>query len=300
MRRRRWRIKRAMTTLILVSIALGGVALFPPSAWRDVEDTVRRQAGSVENMIRPAAQRTVDWLDRQTWAARDWFTGLDRVAAATEPSDEKSIRIGRGPATLSGSARVVDGDTLAMDGVRVRLHGIDAPESSQSCRTGGRSWPCGREATRALARLIANRPVACEEQDRDRYGRVVAVCNVAGLDVNAWMVAEGWALAYRRYSRAYVAQESRARAARRGVWGGEIVAPWEWRKGKRLEGARPAAQRDTGRCNIKGNIGTNGARIYHVPGGRYYEQTRIDTSKGERWFCTESEARGSGWRRSRQ
>ena len=89
-----------------------------------------------------------------------------------------------------------------------------------------------------------------------------------GGDLNAWMVTEGWAFAYRRYSLDYVDEESRARAAKRGVWRGEVVAPWEWRKGVRLGGSRSTTRQESERCNIKGNIGKNGARIYHVPGGR--------------------------------
>ena len=97
-----------------------------------------------------------------------------------------------------------------------------------------------------------------------------------------------------------MATEKRARAAKRGVWRGELVPPWDWRRGKRLAGARTVRPKGAGRCNVKGNIGRSGKRIYHVPGGRYYDRTRIDTSRGERWFCTESEARAAGWRRSRQ
>ncbi len=138
-------------------------------------------------------------------------------------------------ATLSGSARVVDGDTLDVGGTRVRLHGIDAPESGQRCRSAGQAWACGREASRALAAFIGSRAVACHERDRDRYGRVVAVCRLDGRNMNAWMVAQGWALAYRRYSLDYVQAEAAARAARRGVWRGEVVAPWDWRRGTRLE-----------------------------------------------------------------
>ena len=84
------------------------------------------------------------------------------------------------------------------------------------------------------------------------------------------------------------------------MWRGDVVPPWDWRRGERLAGTRATTQPDSERCSIKGNIGKNGTRIYHVPGGRYYEQTRINTSKGERWFCTESDARAAGWRRSRQ
>ena len=133
-----------------------------------------------------------------------------------------------------------------------------------SLRPGTRLWSCGRDAARALARRIGSRVVACEERDRDRYGRIVAVCRVAGKDVNAWMAAEGWAFAYRRYSMRYVGEEAAAKAARRGTWRGDVVAPWAWRRGERLTGARtvaqpaasrPAAEQRSGRCAIKGNIG---------------------------------------------
>ena len=103
----------------------------------------------------------------------------------------------------------------------------------------------------------------------------------------------------------YVPEEAAAKTARRGIWRGDVVAPREWRRDERLAVAqpaasRPAAQKERGRCAIKGNISKSGKRIYHVPGGRFYGQTRINTSKGERWFCTEGAARAAGWRRSRQ
>jgi endonuclease YncB( thermonuclease family) len=207
-------------------------------------------------------------------------------------------------ADVSGPAAVIDGDTIEVGGNRIRLHGIDAPESAQDCLAGGRLWRCGRHATRALRGRMADRSVACEEWDRDRYGRVVAVCRLGGTDLNAWMVSEGWALAYRRYSRKYVAEEALAKAARRGLWRGEFVAPWNWRAGQRLQPVRRGARSDTGRnrggCRIKGNISRAGARVYHVPGGRYYERTKINPSRGERWFCSEAEARSAGWRQSRR
>ena len=226
----------------------------------------------------------------------------DRTASRTDPREKFR-------SDLSGRARVIDGDTIELGTARVRLFGIDAPESAQSCLARGQRWPCGGEATRALAKRIGSRAVMCEERDRDRYGRIVAVCRVEGEDVNAWMAARGWAFAYRKYSTSYVAEEAAARAAQRGIWQGDVVAPWDWRRGERLAGGRtaahpavqrPAAQQKKGRCAIKGNISKSGTRIYHVPTGRFYDQTRINTSKGERWFCTEGEARAAGWRRSRQ
>ena len=220
-------------------------------------------------------------------------------------------------AEVSGQARVVDGDSLEIGGARIRLFGIDAPERGQSCQAGGDLWICGGLARVRLEERISGRAVVCEEKDRDRYGRIVAVCRAGGEDLNAWMVSEGWALAYRRYSEAYVDEEAEAKAARLGVWRGEFVPPWDWRRGKRLplvsgDTRRNAGQamapnrtaprvrsRISGGCRIKGNISRNG-RIYHVPGGYYYERTRIDMSKGERWFCSEAEARVAGWRRSRR
>jgi len=131
----------------------------------------------------------------------------------------------------------------------------------------------------------------------------VALCRAAGSDLGAWLVSQGWALAYRRYSDAYAREEASARAARKGLWRGGFVAPWDWLTGVRLPSTcRPAVPKEdpAQACLIKGNIARDGERIYHVPGGQYYERTRIDPAKGERWFCTEAEARAAGWRRSRR
>lgn len=199
-----------------------------------------------------------------------------------------------------GVATVVDGDTLNLHGTRIRLHGIDAPESAQLCLdAGGQRWRCGQRAAMALADRIGRAPVRCRRTDTDRYSRMIAVCFRGEEDLNAWMVAEGWAVAYRRYSRDYVSQEDAARAARAGIWAGSFVMPWDWRRGQRVVPPATTQARPEG-CDIKGNINARGQRIYHVPGGRWYDQTRINESRGQRWFCSEEEARAAGWRRSRQ
>lgn len=207
-------------------------------------------------------------------------------------------------ADVSGWAEAIDGDTIVVAGTRIRLFGIDAPERLQGCRAGGELWLCGGLAKLRLEERLSGHTVVCEERDRDRHGRIVAVCRAGGEDLNAWMVSEGLALAYRRYSEAYVDEEAGAKAARVGVWRGEFVPPWDWRGGKRLPEAdrdKRNAPRAGSDCLIKGNISRyGGQRIYHVPGGFYYPQTRIDPSKGERWFCSEAEARAAGWRRSRR
>ena len=131
---------------------------------------------------------------------------------------------------VEGPARVIDGDTLEVAGERHRLRGIDAPEKGQTCLTveGGR-WCCGLAAAEALARRIGGRSVSCRSGTRDRYRRRLSVCFAGRLNLNAWMVRHGWALAYRAYSRDYLAEESAARAERLGLWSGRFVAPWAWR-----------------------------------------------------------------------
>ena len=136
--------------------------------------------------------------------------------------------------TLTGVASVVDGDTLEIHGERIRLHGIDAPESAQRChRPDGAPWRCGQKAAFALADRIDRQTVRCQGKERDRYGRLVAVCYHQGKDLNAWMVRRGWALAYRRYSHDYVGQERKAKARQAGIWAGRFVPPWEWRSRRR-------------------------------------------------------------------
>ena len=90
---------------------------------------------------------------------------------------------------MTGQASVTDGDTIEVHGQRIRLHGIDAPQSGQHCYIGGKRWRCGKDAVNVLADLIDRRPVTCQERDRDRYGRVVAVCRVAGEDLGGRMRA---------------------------------------------------------------------------------------------------------------
>ena len=142
---------------------------------------------------------------------------------------------GPGTAAPAGRVRVIDGDTVDIDGVRWRLHGIDAPESGQSCRAWGRTWDCGTAATEALMSRAAG--MSCSGSETDQYGRSIGVCSSGGIDLNAWLVANGLALAYRQYSEDYTDEEDEARANRRGMHRGEHVAPWNWRRGEQLGGS---------------------------------------------------------------
>lgn len=210
--------------------------------------------------------------------------------------------------TIVGRASVIDGDTLEIRGTRIRFHGVDAPESAQTCQSpDGKAYRCGQQAALALSDKIGTANVSCEQRDIDRYKRIVAVCSASGEDLNAWLVGQGYALAYRQYGTDYVPQENEAKRAKRGIWAGTFTPPWDWRKGSREEStstasapAAPAKPTAGGTdCRIKGNISAKGERIYHVPGSRHYERTVLNEAAGERWFCSESEAIAAGWRAPR-
>jgi endonuclease YncB( thermonuclease family) len=232
------------------------------------------------------------------------------------------------PPVLAGRVtEVTDGDTihvaLASGPIIVRLHAIDTPERAQ---------PWGRQATAALKRRLRHgTQVTLQPITQDQYDRLVAVVYLDDENINAWMVQQGHAWAYRQYldDAQYCAWEQQARTAGSGLWSlpsTNRIAPWEFRQAERehtqiimgttveTEKACVAAMNNrgpvtntapldqpqpNGPCRIKGNINDQGDRIYHVPGSDAYERTGISTSRGERWFCTEEEARKAGWRAPR-
>lgn len=198
---------------------------------------------------------------------------------------------------FGGAARIVDGDTLDVGGVRVRLHGLDAPELGQICiAPDGTAWDCGAWVADKVRARIGDRHVTCDTVDTDRYGRTVARCRIAGQDLGRQLVRDGLALAYRRYSKAYLRDEAAARRAGLGLHAHRMTRPAEHRRAQVSSRSGPAASG----CAIKGNIGRTGTRIYHMPGQAFYDRTVISASAGERWFCTETEARAAGWRRARR
>ncbi|MEO8242735.1 MAG: thermonuclease family protein [bacterium] len=190
-------------------------------------------------------------------------------------------------AAASAETRIVDGDTLDVDGIRIRLNGIDAPEFGQDCG----NWQCGKAALAELVELVGNVTPACKPLGEDGYGRIIATCVVGGRDIGKEMARQGLAWAFVKYSDVYMPEEALARASGLGIWGYDSLPAWDYRA-KKWESALQAAP--TG-CPIKGNISGNG-KIYHAPWSPWYAKTRIDTSKGERWFCSEAEAVAAGWR----
>jgi endonuclease YncB( thermonuclease family) len=134
--------------------------------------------------------------------------------------------------TITGSAYAKDGDTLQINAESVRLYGIDAPEKKQTCEESGRTSPCGKKAAEMLGEIIKGEIITCTRKPgSDRYGRMLARCVTAGgKDIGGAMVSAGYALAYTKYSGDYVAIESEARKAKRGLWHENFVASWKWRQ----------------------------------------------------------------------
>lgn len=201
-----------------------------------------------------------------------------------------------GDAPLVGQATMVDGDTLQLNGQRVRIYGIDAFEADQQCPTvSGGTRRCGADASHRMTELLAEGPVICIRRDTDAYGRIVAVCRVGPTDIGAVMVREGLAVAFTRYATDYIADEEYARTSRAGAWNAEFQRPEDYRAGG--AGNIATAQRtvSVGGCDIRGNINREGQRIYHLPTDPYWARTRPEAT-----FCSEDEARAAGFRRAGQ
>lgn len=157
----------------------------------------------------------------------------------------------KGPAILTGQASVIDGDTIEIHGERIRLEGIDAPESGQRCYSASdKLYRCGANAANALDAWIGSATVTCHIDGQDRYKRLLGTCEVRGESMQSWMVENGHALAYRQYSTQYVSAEHRAAAAKAGIWQGRFVNPADWRKGMRMKGENPTKAMREGRIGV--------------------------------------------------
>ena len=142
---------------------------------------------------------------------------------------------------ISGIAKVIDGDTLRIDKKKIRLFGIDAPEKKQQCRrsslsisflTFGKDYPCGQISADRLRKKINDKLVICKYSSKDRYKRFIAECFLNKTNINAWMVQTGHAVAYKKYSKKFIAQEIFAKKEKLGLWSGTFEMPWNWRKNR--------------------------------------------------------------------
>ena len=132
---------------------------------------------------------------------------------------------------IYGLPIITDGDTIKILNNKIRLHGIDAPEKKQKCTKNKKKYNCGEVATKALTKKIGKKLVKClTQKNKDKYNRFIGICFVEQEDLNKWMVRNGHAVAYRRYSKEYIIDEEFAKTNKLGLWSGTFLNPEKWRK----------------------------------------------------------------------
>ena len=132
--------------------------------------------------------------------------------------------------TINGKPRIIDGDTIHIKSNKIRLHGIDAPETKQTCKIDNEEWYCGKQSTKELKKLINKQNVECVVNDVDVYNRYIAICYIDEININQWMVKNGWAIAYRYYSKDYINEEEYANNNKLGIWKSKFIEPYLFRK----------------------------------------------------------------------
>jgi endonuclease YncB( thermonuclease family) len=195
--------------------------------------------------------------------------------------------------TIQGLAKALTGDVMLIGGERIVLKGIDAPEPRQTCQDGrGRSWRCGRAALNALRRITGFENVVCDVSGEDPAGRKISDCRIGETNIAAELVKEGYVFTESGLFPPYREEEAAAKAAGRGVWRGKAQRPESYRA-EIWESATLNAPKG---CPIKGKErALRREKIYFLPWSTGYDQYSVSTKRGDRWFCTESEALDAGW-----
>jgi endonuclease YncB( thermonuclease family) len=196
-----------------------------------------------------------------------------------------------GGKSVKGRAYATGADTLRIGGTPVRLAGIEAHESEQRCGRGSNRWRCSSVAETVLSRLVNSRTVSCSLSGTDDAGRALGRCTVGETDVAAELVRQGYVFAGGGLLARYAGEEREARAAKAGLWGGEAERPAEYRAKLWEEAKRRAPDG----CPIKGQV-TASSRTYVLPWSPDYERARVQSTRGERWFCSEQEAVAAGFK----
>ena len=125
---------------------------------------------------------------------------------------------------------VVDGDTIKIDGEKIRFTGIDAPELNQTCLTNDSEIACGKLSQMLLKNKVEDQEISCIREGKDKYGRILAECFIDKISISSFLVREGYAFAYRKYSRKFIEDEEYARINNNGMWATEFIFPWDFRK----------------------------------------------------------------------
>ena len=130
----------------------------------------------------------------------------------------------------SQDLRVVDGDTIHLNGEKIRFTGIDTPELKQTCIKEGVINPCGVTAKEILIKKISDNKVECISEGKDQYKRILAECFVNDESLSSYLVRSGYAFAYRKYSMKFISDEDYAKANKIGIWSMKFDYPWDYRK----------------------------------------------------------------------
>lgn len=220
-------------------------------------------------------------------------TGTQRetAAKAIPLPKQKSTAISDGTLTTR-RARALTGDTLRIGNALVAIDGVEAPEITQVCERGDDQWPCGKAARDALDRMVRGRSVSCRITGEREAGIKTGVCATGEADLADKLIEDGMAFSTGFFFWTHRAGlERKARAEKNGLWAGDPERPQAWREKRWAE----AKQNAPDGCPIKGRI-RSGARIYVLPWSTDYGSVKLSTARGERWFCSESEAEAAGWR----
>jgi len=213
----------------------------------------------------------------------------DGIAVAKFTPDAGKAAVGT--TAIAGRAVAVSGDLMRIGGTLVRLSGVEAPDAHQPChRANGRRWNCASAAKAGLARLIRRRTVSCTPMGQEDGGTVIAQCHAGKTDVATELVRHGYVFAVRSFFGSLSGEEDTARAAKVGIWQGEIQRPQAWRDQQWQEATRGAPDG----CPIKGYIRAS-SKLYTLPWSENYDRTKVHTDKGGRWFCSEDDAKAAGF-----
>ena len=216
--------------------------------------------------------------------------GVGTTVANLAPDDARQVTVS---SKISGPATAISGDLLRVDGTLVRLEGIEAPAPAQPCyRENGRRWSCASASRTGLNKIIRGHPVTCTPSGQDESGRALAHCAVDGsTDIATELVRSGYVFATSHsFFSSLSSEEETARNSKLGIWQGEVVRPQEWRD-QTWEAAKREAPDG---CPIKGVVRAS-AKIYALPWSDSYANARVRPERGERWFCSEDEAKAAGF-----
>lgn len=290
-----WNVLKDVASAIFAP--LGEIVRIPTDAARDklkmMPDVARNFPIKAHHLISAAVVLLLIYVGGPMLRSADGISSpgaplLDISTSSTDSSHQVTISN-----EISGQAAALTGDTMRVDGTVVRLSGIEAPASAQPCyRDDGRRWNCASAARSGLGEIIRGHTVTCTPAGQDDAGRTLATCAAdGGGDIAAELVRDGYVFATdNSFFSSLSREESSAREAKRGLWQGEVIRPQEWR-----DQAWEAAKREApDGCPIKGVVRAS-SKIYALPWSEAYAKARVRPERGERWFCSEGDAKAAGF-----